>query len=64
MKRDNKNRPREMSSKKTVKRYRDVVGVSADKKNERHEPARKHVLTYLCLQTLQIVSAGPSIVRI
>jgi len=38
MKRDNKNRPREMSSKKTVKRYRDVVGVSADNKNEKRDP--------------------------
>ena len=38
MKRDNKNRPREMSSKKTVKRYRDVVGVSAENKNEKRDP--------------------------
>ena len=27
-----------MSSKKTVKRYRDVVGVSADNKNEKRDP--------------------------
>ena len=38
MKRDNKNRPREMSSKKTVKRFRDVVGVSADNKLEKRDP--------------------------
>jgi len=38
MKRDNKNRPREMSSKKTVKRYRDVVGVSAENKHEKRDP--------------------------
>ena len=29
LKRENKNRPREMSSKKTVSRFRDVVGVSS-----------------------------------
>ena len=38
MKRDNKNRPKEMSSKKPVKRYRDVVGVSAENKHEKRDP--------------------------
>ena len=38
MKRDNKNRPREMSSKKTVKRYRDVVGLSTAIKSEKRDP--------------------------
>ena len=38
MKRENKNRPREMSSKKTVKRLRDVVGLSTDIKAEKRDP--------------------------
>merc|ERR1719242_1750240 len=38
MKRENKNRPREMSSKKTVKRFRDVVGLSAALKSEKRDP--------------------------
>lgn len=39
--RDNKNRPREMSSKRTVARFRDVVGVSgelADKETNKRDP--------------------------
>ena len=38
MKRENKNRPREMSSKKTVKRYRDVVGLTAEQNIEKRDP--------------------------
>ena len=38
MKRENKNRPREMSSKKTVKRYRDVVGLTAEQNVEKRDP--------------------------
>ena len=38
MKRENKNRPRQMSSKKTVKRFRDVVGLTTEKKVERRDP--------------------------
>merc|ERR1719357_1486581 len=37
-KRDNKNRPRETSSKKTVKRLRDVVGLKADQKLDKRDP--------------------------
>ena len=38
LKRENKNRPREMSSKKTVKRYRDVVGLTAEQNVEKRDP--------------------------
>ena len=38
LKRENKNRPREMSSKKTVKRYRDVVGLTAEQNIEKRDP--------------------------
>ena len=37
-KRENKNRPREMSSKKTVKRLRDVVGLKAEQRLEKRDP--------------------------
>jgi len=37
-KRDNKNRPRETSSKKTVGRFRDVVGLTTDQKTSKRDP--------------------------
>ena len=38
LKRDNKNRPREESSKKPVKRFRDVVGLTSELKSEKRDP--------------------------
>ena len=38
VKRENKNRPREMPSKKTVKRYRDVVGLKTEQKTNKRDP--------------------------
>merc|ERR1719273_2581159 len=38
LKRDNKNRPREESSKKPVKRFRDVVGLTSELKKEKRDP--------------------------
>merc|ERR1719357_2351526 len=37
-KRENKNRPRETSSKKTVGRFRDVVGLTSDQKTQKRDP--------------------------
>lgn len=37
-KRENKNRPRETSSKKTVGRFRDVVGLTSDQKSQKRDP--------------------------
>lgn len=37
-KRENKNRPRETSSKKTVGRFKDVVGLTSEQKSAKRDP--------------------------